>query len=135
MRDKAEDDANLAEWLKRKENVYTSPDIQNEFTKLMDLQILRYITINLQCSPFLTTMADETTEKSNQEQFMLFLRWVRDNLQVHEEFLRLYHVDHIDAASVTSVIQNLFVRLNVSFEMIRSQCYDGASSILAAGME
>ena len=31
---------NLTEWLKRKENVYTSPDIQNEVIKLFGLQIL-----------------------------------------------------------------------------------------------
>ena len=56
---KAEGDTNLAEWLKRKENVYTSPDIQNEVIKLMGLQILLDIASNLQCSPFLTVMADE----------------------------------------------------------------------------
>lgn len=58
---KADEDLNLTEWLKRKENVYTSPDIQNEIIKLMGLQILRGIAINLQNSPFLTIMADETT--------------------------------------------------------------------------
>ena len=31
---KAEDDPNLAEWLQRKENVYTSPAIQNEIIKV-----------------------------------------------------------------------------------------------------
>ena len=41
LHDKAKYDANLAEWLKRKKNVYTSPDIQNELIKLMVLQILR----------------------------------------------------------------------------------------------
>ena len=87
-----------------KENVYCSPDIQNEMIKLMGLQILRDITINLQQSPFLSIMADETTYKSNQEQVTLFLRWVSDDLQVHEEFLGLYHVDRIDAATVTTVV-------------------------------
>ena len=37
---KAEEDPNLAEWLKRKENVYTSPDVQNELLKVMGLQVL-----------------------------------------------------------------------------------------------
>ena len=37
LRMKAEEDANLAEWLKRKETVYTSPDIQNEILKVMGL--------------------------------------------------------------------------------------------------
>ena len=126
---KAEDDTNLAEWLKRKENVYTSPDIQNEVIKLLGLQILRDIASNLQRSPFLTIMADETTDKSNQEQVTLFLRWVADDLQVNEEFLGLYHVNSIDAATLTSVIQDLFIRLNLSFERLRGQCYDGASSM------
>ena len=34
---KAEGDPNLAEWLKRKENAYTSPDIQNEILIVMGL--------------------------------------------------------------------------------------------------
>ena len=41
---KAEEDSNLKEWLQRKQNVYTSPDIQNEIVKLMGLQILRNIS-------------------------------------------------------------------------------------------
>ncbi len=45
---KVEDDANLESWLKRKENVYCSPDIQNEVIKVMGLQILRDTTIFLQ---------------------------------------------------------------------------------------
>ena len=95
----------------------------------MGLQMLRDITSNLQRSPFLTIMADETTDKSNQEQVTLFLRWVADDLQVHEEFLGLYKVECIDAATLTSVIRDLFVRLNLSFDRLRGQCYDGASSM------
>ena len=38
LRMKAADD--LADWLKRKENVYTSPDIQNELLKTMGIQLL-----------------------------------------------------------------------------------------------
>ena len=37
LRMKAEGDPNLAEWLKSKENVYTSPDIQNEILIVMGL--------------------------------------------------------------------------------------------------
>ena len=48
LRMKAEEDPNMAEWLKRKENVYTIPEIQNEIIKLMGLQVLRNIEIFLQ---------------------------------------------------------------------------------------
>ena len=40
---KAKEDTNLAEWLKRKENVYTSPDIQNELIKIMGDHVLQSI--------------------------------------------------------------------------------------------
>ena len=84
---KAESDANLASWLARKENIYTSPDIQNEIIKLMGVAVLRNVVSSLQSSPFLTIMIDETTDISNQEQVTLFLRWVSDTLELHEEFL------------------------------------------------
>ncbi len=47
-------DVNLKDWLKRKENVYTSPNIQNEVIKLMGLQLLRDMAAQFQASPFLT---------------------------------------------------------------------------------
>ena len=126
---KAEEDPNLAEWLKRKENVYTSPDIQNEIIKVMGLQVLRAVSADLQGSPFLTVMADETTDSSNREQVTLILRRVTDDLQVHEEFLGLYHVASIDAATLTTAIKDVLIRLNLPFEKLRGQCYDGASAM------
>ena len=62
IRLKARDDTNLADWLKRKENVYTSPDIQNEIIRNLGHHVLQSITKQLQSSPFLTVMADETTD-------------------------------------------------------------------------
>ena len=65
------DDPNLAESLRRKGNVYTSPEIQNEIIKVMGLHILRDVSADLQATPFLTVMADETTDSSNREQVSL----------------------------------------------------------------
>ena len=52
-----------------------------------------------------------------------------DNFQVHEEFLGLYHVDSIDAATITFVITDLFQRFNLNIGKLREQCYDGASAM------
>ena len=41
----------------------------------------------------------------------------------------LYCVDSIDAASITFVITDLFLRCNLSIEKLRGQCYDGASAM------
>ena len=74
-------------------------------------------------------MADETTDSSNREQVTLFIRWVSDDFQVHKEFLGLYHVASIDTATLTSVIHDIFMRLNLSIERLRGQCYNGASTM------
>ena len=126
---KANDDPILAEWLKRKENVYTSPEIQNEIIKLMGLQVLRSVTADLQASPFLTVMADETTDCSNHEQVTLVLRSITQELEVNEEFLGLYQVASIDAAMLTTAIKDVLVRCNLPFDKLRGQCYDGASAM------
>ena len=129
LRMKAEDDPNLAEWLRRRENVYTSPEIQNEIIKVMGLQVLRDVSADLQGSPFLTLMADETTDSSNREQVTLILRRVTQELEVHEEFLGLYHVSSIDADMLTRAIKDVLIRMNLPFEKLHGQCYDGASAI------
>ena len=126
---KSEEDPNLKKWLKRKDNVYTSPCIQNEIIKIMGLQVLREITKNVQGSPFLTVMIDETTDITNREQVTLVIRWVTEDLQVHEEFIGLYTVHSIDAATLTSVIKDVFIRMNLSIHKLRGQCYDGAAAM------
>ena len=119
LRMKAMDDPNPAEWLRRKENVYTSPKIQNEIIKVMGLHVHRDVSADLQAFPFLTAMADKTTDSSNQEQVTLILRRVTQELEVHEEFLGLYHVASIDAAMLTTAIKDVLVRMNLPFEKLR----------------
>ena len=126
---KAEEDPNLVEWLRRKENVYTSPEIQNEIIKVMGLHILRDVSADLQGSPFLTVMADETTDSANREQVTLILCRVTKELEVHEEFLGLYHVASIDAAMLTTAIKDVLIRMNVPYEKLRGQYYNGASAM------
>ena len=70
---KANDDPNLASWLKRKENVYTSATIQNEIIKIMGIHVLRDIATCVETSPFFAIMADERTDKANKEQVTLIV--------------------------------------------------------------
>ena len=64
--------------------------------KIMGVSILRNIVSTLQSTPFLIVMANETTDVSNKKQVTIFLCWVTDHFQVHEEFLGLYQVYSID---------------------------------------
>ena len=57
------------------------------------------------------------------------LRWVDDELSVHEEFIGLYDVATIEATSLVHVIKDTLLRLNLPMAKVRGQCYDGASNM------
>ncbi len=59
-------------------------------------------------------MADETADTSNVEQVSIFIRYITDELEVHEDFLGLYSVPSIDAAMLISAIKDVFLRMNIS---------------------
>eukprot|EP00731_Ephydatia_muelleri_P026423 Em0018g523a len=124
---KAYSDTMLKNWLVKKDNVYTSPEIPNEIIQTMSLQVLREIIAELQSSPFLTIMIDETTDSSNMEQVTLVIRHVTEELQVHEEFFGFYAVDSTDATTLVSVVKDAMVQMNLPMSKLRGQCYDGAS--------
>ena len=69
------------------------------------------------------------TDSSNKEQVMLIVRRVMEGIEVHEEFLCLYHVASIDAATLLAAIKDVLLRMNLSFKKLRGQCYDGASAM------
>ena len=77
-------------------------------------------------------MVDETTDCSNKEQVVLVIRWVDGDLNVHESFIGLYSVPAIDANTLTTIIKDSLIRLNLSINKIRGQCYDGASNMAGA---
>lgn len=49
-------------------------------------------------------MADETADISNKEQLVICLRWVDANLEVHEDFIGLNHIEQANADSIVCMI-------------------------------
>ena len=70
---RGKDDPRIFEWLKKKDNKYTSPVIQNELLQLMSLQIIRDISGSIHEAKFYTIMIDECTDISNHEQLVVSL--------------------------------------------------------------
>ena len=58
----------------------------------MALKAAETISGNLQAMPFYTVMTDETTDRSNKEQFMVCFCWVDSDFEVHEDFVGLRDV-------------------------------------------
>lgn len=126
MKLRGNDDDRIKEWMNKKMNKYTSPEIQNEILQIMGSDILNKIADTLHKTPFFTVMVDETADISNKEQVVVCFRWVSDTLDVHEDFVGLWKTKNLEANSIVQIIKEVLVMLNLSIHKCRGQCYDGA---------
>jgi hypothetical protein len=125
---RGEDNTKVTDWLNKKTDKYTAPDIQNEILKIMALSVLRKVIDSIHSAHFLSIMIDETTDVSNKEQVVVCIRWVDNLLQAHEEFIGVQDVESTASSVLVLVVRDVLTRLNVSINTLRGQCYDGASA-------
>ena len=59
----------------------------------------------------------------------MVLRWVDEELVVHEDFVGLHEVPCIQASTLVHVVKDTLLRLNLTLTKARGQCYDGASNM------
>ena len=103
-----------------------------ETLQVMTLHILLDITENFKSSQFFSIMADETTDESNREQVTMVFHYVESSLTAHEEFVGLHIVPSIDANTLRATIHDVLLRLNLSVNRCRGQCYDSANNMSGA---
>ena len=95
----------------------------------MALCMLRDVGASIKNSGWYTVMADECTDVSNKELFVICIRWVDADLLHHEDIIGLYAVDTINAATLVSTIEDALLRLALNIAQFRGQCYDGSSNM------
>uniref|UniRef100_H3A771 DUF4371 domain-containing protein n=1 Tax=Latimeria chalumnae TaxID=7897 RepID=H3A771_LATCH len=118
----------LTIWLKKSQDKFTRPQIQNEVMEIMAHEILRKIASRFSGCKF-SVMVDESTGISNAEQLVFCLRYVDDDLNTHEEFIGMHSLESTSAASITNTIEGIMLRMSIQLKDCRGQCYDGASSM------
>ena len=126
---RAEENSEILDWLRRKDDKYTSPVIQNEILEAIALCMLRKISQNKQNATFFTIMADKTADISNKEQLVVCIRWVDENFAVHEDFIAMYPLERTTADHIVAVLKNCLISMHLRIENARGQCYDGASTM------
>ena len=132
---RAEDNPLLEEWLStRKTNKYVHHDIQNEMMQIMALSILREIASDVGNSDFFTMMCDEATDVSNVSQLVICLRWVDEDLVVHDEYIGLKDMSDTgtNANSIVRELKDVLLRMKLKLDKCRGQCYDGCSTMTGA---
>ena len=122
---RGDDDDVLKRWLARKTS-YTSAISQNELLKIMAHMVLRGI-----CSDIgqFAVIVDGTQDVQGLEQESICVRYVDANYGVHEDFVGLYNIAETTDASLSNMIQDALLRLNLPITDLRAQTYDGASNM------
>ena len=64
-------------------------------------------------------MADEVTDCSNKEQFVICVRWVNKGFDTHEVFVGIYNVDNGKADTLVTVKKDVLIRLNIPISNAR----------------
>ena len=100
--------------------------------QIMGLTIFREIVTCLQNSDYFSIMADETCDSSNHEQFGSCIKWVDNKLEAREDFIGLHNLERADASSITALIKDCLIRMNLSIHKAGGQCYDGCSTMSGA---
>ena len=77
-------------------------------------------------------MADEATDASNKEQFVICLRWADDEFEAHEEFIGLYEIFNLTVNTLVAAIKDTLLRMNLNLSRCRGQCNDGAGKMSGA---
>ena len=126
---RAENDPIFTEWLKRKNNKYTSPEIQNEVLKELALAILCDVVESIKAADFFSIML-KSGDVSTKEQAVFCVRCVDENLNPYEDFLGLYELEKTDADSIVHVIKDSLLRFGFDKEKLYGQCYDDCSTMM-----
>ena len=127
----AEDDDNLKECLLRKSKEYTLTMIQNEILKDMAIKTLSHIVNSIKDSGYYSIMADESSDISNVQQFVICIRQVDNMLEPHEDFTGLHTVNTANVKNLRLIFKRYYIETWIKQGVITRavlrwmQCNDG----------
>ena len=125
-------DTLLQEHLKNcpKNASYISKTTQNDLIKSCGQVITDKIVDEVKRNKFFTIIADEAADSSNKEQMSLVLRFVDDNRNIREDFVRFLHCKWgLCGADLAKLILNALTDLSLNINDCRGQGYDGAGAV------
>ena len=108
-----------------------SPEIVNECILLMSTNcVVRRILNTIHDVKFFAILADETRDVQNKEQLTTCIRWVDDQLDIHEDFIGLVYVEQSNAKSLYLAIKYVHIRCSLPLWRGRGQGLDGAANLM-----
>lgn len=112
---------------------YISPTTQNEVIQSLGAVVLGDLVQEINASPFISIMADETADVSTVEQLALCIRYLKQSApgvkEICESFLGFLQLQNTTAKTITSAILDELTRVGIDQSKIVGQGYDGASTM------
>ena len=113
---------------------YRSEQIIQEFLTELDAQTSSTILEQLQRSPYIALMADETTDISVSNELILYVQYIIPSATpekcVRSVFLNITELQDGKAATITEVILEILARLNIPIQTVMGFGSDGASVMI-----
>ena len=110
---------------------YTSKDIQNELLDCLYSVYYSELKMDVSKSKFVSVQADEATDLSHGSQFVVILRFVKENKAV-ERFVKYIDIDDRTAAGLSKVLKTVLDDFDLKYKLI-AQTYDGAAVMSSDG--
>ncbi|KAL4089466.1 hypothetical protein QTP88_024500 [Uroleucon formosanum] len=108
---------------------YIGAKIQNEEIAACGDIIQKKIIEKINAAECFSILADETTDVLNKEQLTLCVRYIDDQNNLCEDFLKYVNIDSLTGASLSSAILNGLTSCGVQCDYLFGQGYGGASNM------
>ena len=131
---RAKDNPALLKWINKTYDRHITPKAQNEILKLLALKLLRKIATDIRSSGCYSILADEARDVSNTQQLVICIRWVTEGLIVEEDFIGLMALNKASAQKIAAAIKDVILRMGLSIEDAKEQCYDGYSTMTGSSV-
>lgn len=106
---------------------YTSPEYQNEYINILAYYTRKNIIGKMAYTGVYSILVDETKDAGKKEQLSFIIRFVDNELNIHEKAIGCFHMKKCDAFSLSQEICNILTNNNLDVQKCIAQCYDGAS--------
>ena len=114
--------------MKRKTS-FVSPQAQNEIVEMYCHTILRKLASDIQRHQIFAVVVDGTQDITGAEQESICIRYFDTDLNVHETFIGLYNVPGTTGDTISKMVFDVLMRLNLPLSGLRAQTYDGAANM------
>jgi hypothetical protein len=108
---------------------YTSPEIQNELISICGEIIKKQLVSRINLSHYFTVIADETTDNGKLEQLSLCVRYLDDDYNIREDFLKFVVIDDLSGAGIAKVITGELLTEGLDLSLLIGMAFDGASAM------